>query len=145
MFGSFVLERVALSGTIVVLCWVPLFSICAVALFWTLSSKACCFSLAASVTGDGFVSRWLTGPISLLGFKAPLFRRMIAPLTSTIYEQSDSFSTHVPASQMLLRCPATLTSGCIWSSGSTRLSFYRCSFWPAAFSRLTSWSLLLPL
>ena len=63
MFSSFVVSvsnmcfycswRVALSGTVGVLCWVPLFRICAVALyeFWTLSSEACSFSLAASVPG----------------------------------------------------------------------------------------------
>ena len=122
LIGAFtVFVRVTLSGTVGVLCWVPLFSICAVALFefWTLRSETCSFSLAASVPGDGFVSPWLWGPISLLGFKASLFWRMIAPLTCTIYERLDSFSTHVPASQVLLRYPATLTSCPISCSGNT--------------------------
>ena len=59
LIGAFtVLVRVALSGTAGVLCWVPLFSICAVALFefWTFSSETGSFCLGLSVPGGVFVS-----------------------------------------------------------------------------------------
>lgn len=48
--------------------------------------------------------------VSYLGLKASLFRCIVSLLTSTMYEPSDSFWTQVPVSQILFRCPATLTS-----------------------------------
>ena len=116
VIGTFtVLVRLALSGTVGVLCWVPLFSICAVALFCTLSSEACSFSLAASVTGDGFVSLWLRGPgLRLQSLSVSTYERSFDLYHIWAIGQLLSYLT---ASQVLLCCPATMTSCPISSSG----------------------------
>ena len=116
VIGTFtVLVRLALSGTVGVLCWVPLFSICAVALFCTLSSEACSFSLAASVTGDGFVSLWLRGPgLRLQSLSVSTYERSFDLYHIWAIGQLLSYLT---TSQVLLCCPATMTSCPISSSG----------------------------